>query len=420
MSSDVEGDDPGTPEPEAPVSAGADRYPCPECGANTTYSPGAAMLHCEYCGSTTPVDVDAPPVAEQPLAEAMERAARGDVAALAPGGHEVECKTCGAHTVLTGQARRCPFCDGTLVVEVTTTEPMLTPQGVLPFKVERATAKATWATWLKTRWFAPSDLAARAEKDGLDGCYLPYWTFDSHTITDYRGQRGDYYYVTESYTDSQGNRRTRQVRRTRWRRASGRVEVPFDDVLVPATEALPGPLVRKLEPWDTHAVEPFDGRFLAGFVAARYTLELRDAFPKAEERMDPVIRGAIRSDIGGDEQRISAMSVRHQAPTFKHVLMPLWVSSYRYKGRLFRTVVNARTGELAGERPYSAVKITLFVLAIIAAIVGIVLAVQAVKGRKNHAGDGQAERVSRRDAQVTDGGDATTPPRTTVVARLRP
>jgi hypothetical protein len=196
--------------------------------------------------------------------------------------------------------------------------------------------------------------------------------------------------------------------------------VPFDDVLVPATEALPGPLVRKLEPWDTHAVEPFDGRFLAGFVAARYTLELRDAFPKAEERMDPVIRSAIRSDIGGDEQRISAMSVRHQAPTFKHVLMPLWVSSYRYKGRLFRTVVNARTGELAGERPYSAVKITLFVLAIIAAIVGIVLAVQAVKGRKNHAGDGQAERVSRRDAQVTDGGDATTPPRTTVVARLRP
>lgn len=395
MSSDAPGVAVGSP---ATAQAGnADRYPCPQCGAGTSYSPGAAMLHCEYCGADTPIDPAAPPVAEQPLAEAMAKAARGDVAAIAPGGHEVECKTCGARTVVTGQARRCPFCDGALVVEVTTHEPMLTPQGVLPFKIERAAAQATWATWMQKRWFAPSDLAKRAQGDGLDGCYLPYWTFDSHTITSYRGERGDYYYVTESYTDSNGNRQTRQVRHTRWSRASGRVEVDFDDVLVPATETLPAPLVQKLEPWDTGAVAPFDGRYLAGFVAARYTLELPDAFPRAEARMEPVVRRAICDDIGGDEQRIAAMSMRHQGPTFKHVLMPLWVSSYRYKGKVYRVVVNARSGELAGERPYSAVKITLFVLAIIAAIVGIVMLARGLSSR-GKGGAAEVERVGLRAA----------------------
>ncbi len=389
--------------PAAPAAqAGqADRYPCPQCGAGTTYSPGASMLHCEYCGADTPVDPAAPPVAEQPLAEAMAKAASGDAAALAPGGHEVECKGCGARTVVTGQARRCPFCDGALVVEVTTHEPMLTPQGVLPFKVERAAAQATWAAWMKARWFAPSDLAQRAQGDGLDGCYLPYWTFDSHTITDYRGERGDYYYVTESYTDSNGKQQTRQVRHTRWSRASGRVTVDFDDVLVPATETLPAPLVQKLEPWDTAAVAPFDGRYLAGFVAARYSVDLAAAFPRAEQRMEPVVRRAICRDIGGDDQRIHAMSMRHEATTFKHVLMPLWVSSYRYKGRVFRVVVNARTGELAGERPYSAIKITLFVLAIIAAIVGLVMVARAAKGSSQGANQAEVGLAPVHDAAAT-------------------
>jgi hypothetical protein len=131
-------------------------------------------------------------------------------------------------------------------------------------------------------------------------------------------------------------------------------------------------MVRKLEPWDVAQVEPFDGRFLAGFVAERYRIDQAEAFKTAVERMDPVIRGAINQDIGGDEQRISSMNVDYESAGFRHVMMPLWLTAFHYRDRVFHVMVNARTGEVQGERPWSAVKIALFVLAIVAIVTTII------------------------------------------------
>lgn len=111
------------------------------------------------------------------------------------------------------------------------------------------------------------------------------WTYDSDTASQYTGQRGDNYWETETYTetDANGNQvtRTRQVQRTRWTWVSGQV-----------------------------------------------------------------------ANI-----------------TFKHALLPLWISAYRYQERVFRFLVNARSGEVQGERPFSVLKIALAVLAAILAIV---------------------------------------------------
>ena len=62
------------------------------------------------------------------------------------------------------------------------------------------------------------------------------------------------------------------------------------------------------------------------------------------------------------------------------ILLPIWISAYRYMEKVFRFLVNGRTGEVQGERPYSWIKITLFVLTILAAIGGIVALVASGKG----------------------------------------
>jgi hypothetical protein len=86
-----------------------------------------------------------------------------------------------------------------------------------------------------------------------------------------------------------------------------------------------------------------------------------------------VIRQTVNRDIGGDEQRIYSVNTNYSDTTFKHILLPLWISSYRYNNRVFRFLVNARTGEVQGERPYSVWKIIFFSLAVIAVIAGAVL-----------------------------------------------
>ena len=87
--------------------------------------------------------------------------------------------------------------------------------------------------------------------------------------------------------------------------------------------------------------------------------------------MDDYIRASIRRDIGGDHQRIHHVSTQYSNITFKHILLPLWISAYRYHERSFRFLVNARTGEVCGERPYSRIKITLLVLFILA-VIGVI------------------------------------------------
>ena len=358
-------------------------FECESCGASLTFSPGAATLECEYCGhqqaipSADEAGIERE-VVEYDFAEGLAKARRVKTSDLVQGGKEVQCNGCGAHTVMAEQSGNCPYCDTPMVAAVEDdAATMILPESVLPFKLDDRKARDEFHSWINGLWFAPNDLKSRASAGRIDGVYMPYWTYDSNTTTRYRGERGEHYYETESYTDSEGNRQTRQVRKTRWYSASGTVRNTFDDVLVYASKALPRPLVRKLEPWDLGDLKPYDPGYLSGFVAEKYSVDLEAGFKIAEDRMEPTIRTTIRSDIGGDEQRIQWMNIQHADVTWKHFLLPLWISSFRYDEKVYRFMVNARTGEVAGERPYSVIKIVLFVLFIVAVVGGIIFAVNA-------------------------------------------
>jgi hypothetical protein len=146
----------------------------------------------------------------------------------------------------------------------------------------------------------------------------------------------------------------------------------FDDVLVCASHSLPEKLVNELEPWDLPELVKYNDNFIAGFITESYQTGLKDGFGKAKVRMEDRIRSSVRSDIGGDTQQITTLSTEYNDITFKHILLPLWISAYRYNNKVYRFTINARTGEVQGERPYSAIKIALLVIAIIGIIVGIV------------------------------------------------
>jgi len=92
--------------------------------------------------------------------------------------------------------------------------------------------------------------------------------------------------------------------------------------------------------------------------------------------MRDVVRDDVERDIGGDEQRVTDLDVRYSQAMFKLILMPLWIATYLYGGRTFQVLVNANTGEVTGDRPYSAYKIAAAVaaaLVLVAAIVMLIL-----------------------------------------------
>jgi predicted RNA-binding Zn-ribbon protein involved in translation (DUF1610 family) len=335
------------------------QFACEQCGAILSYAPGTAELECSYCGHRNRIHEAPVEVVEQALAPAV-RAHGGEAppaAAIA-----AKCVSCGADFSFDPPrfAGPCPFC-GKPVVADPGPYRSLPPQGVLPFLVGDQEARRLVGEWLKGLWFAPSGIAQQARGPGrLHGVYLPHWTFDSRTSTAYAGRRGDVYYETQ-YVDTVINgrhvRQAVQVPKIRWRPVMGQVARQFDDVLVLASATLPQHLVEELEPWDLEGMRPFTADYLSGFDAELYQVPVDQGFERAQAAMREVIAMDIRHDIGGDQQVIERMEVQHGDPTFKHVLLPVWVAAFQFLGRPYKFVVNGRTGEVHGERPYSFWKI---------------------------------------------------------------
>lgn len=350
---------------------------CQNCGAVLHYAPGTGSLKCDYCGTVNQIADTTLPGAVRAIDYDTFIAAEKDHTQLTQEAVVVKCTGCGASTTMLPNvtADQCPFCASPLVVDTTQTTAILQPHYVLPFAVKDSEALQYFRTWMSKRWFAPSDLVKKVKDSSsqqLKGVYIPHWSYDTDTETEYSGERGEYYYTTESYSVEVNGRtewRTRQVRHTAWYAASGEVSNKFRDVLVSASPSLPLKMAQILEPWLLDQLRKYDGRYLSGFRAELYQTDAEQALEIAKKRMDPVIREEIRGDIGGDEQRIGNYDVAYNALGLKYLLLPVWISAYRYNGKLYHFAVNACTGEVTGDRPYSWTKIAGLVIGIIIAVI---------------------------------------------------
>jgi DNA-directed RNA polymerase subunit RPC12/RpoP len=355
------------------------RWPCAQCGAQLRYAPGQTSLTCGHCGHVQAIVAETPwsrakALQELDLAKGLhDDLATGDMVEV----RTSSCPNCGAQVEISGatHATECPFC-ATPVVLDTGTHRLIKPQAVLPFVLSEPEARKAMIAWMGSLWFAPGTLLEYARKGrAMTGIYTPFWTFDSDTASQYSGQRGEYYYETRTVTvrvNGRNEQRQEQVRHTRWYPASGRVARDFNDMLVMASHSLPPRLGDELTPWDLGKLLPYSPEYLAGFEAEGYTVLLADGHAQARDRMADVIRSDVRRDIGGDEQRITAIDTNWSDETFKHILLPVWMAAYRYNGKSYRFVVNGQTGEVQGERPWSIWKIAFAALLVLALVSGAV------------------------------------------------
>lgn len=344
---------------------------CKGCSGKLQFAPGTNRMKCPACGMENEIEVSTVVLEELDFEkfvnEFKEDSTTQEVATI-------KCQGCGAQTTFNPNvvSDACPCCGTPLVVKNATTTHHIQPKAVLPFAIDQNKAFEDFGQWIKKLWFAPNKLKQYAQqKDKLSGLYIPYWTYDSNTSTDYTGERGDDYHTTEEYETTENGEtvtRTRTVTHTRWSFVTGHVDNVFDDVLVVASNSLPKEYVEKLEPWELENLVPFDEKYLTGFKTESYQVDLKEGFEDGKGKMNEVISNTICQDIGGDHQRILTQNTVYNNVTFKHILLPIWISAYMFKDKVYRFMINGRTGEVQGERPYSAIKIALAVLAAAAVI----------------------------------------------------
>ena len=339
---------------------------CPNCGATVFFDPATGGMHCDYCGYTCELpSADA----ENEICEMdFESALHTESFDWGEQKKEVQCKQCGAVTVYDAleTAAVCPFCGSTSVMPAANENP-IAPGAVCPFSVTKEQAGERFTRWLKGKLFAPRKAKKNASPEAFQGVYLPYWTYDAQTTSNFTGRAG----YDRTVKDREGNSKTV----TDWRHVSGVYQEFFDDVTVMASKRQTDSGVRACEPFDFSKLVPYSPQVVAGFIAERYSVGLQEGWESAQRTIQSSLRSDIQSYIrrhwNADRSDSVHFSTLYSNITYKYLLVPTWISSFKYKDKIYQFAVNGQTGKVGGKAPVSAWRVILFILAIVGLIAGL-------------------------------------------------
>ncbi len=374
--------DPTTAPADAAPAAGR-KFPCASCGApEMQWDAASQSLKCPYCNHVHAIAAEggSHDIVEHDLQSGLTAdTERGFGAAT----RTVTCKTCGATVAFGGQeiSTKCDFCSSPHVLEQESNRSLIRPESMLPFAIDQQAARGMFSEWIGGLWFRPGNLKKKASVGEINGVYIPYWTFDALVNSSWTARAGTDYEEEESYwtKDANGNdvEQWRTVIRTEWHPAWGSREDFHDDVLVCCSKGLPDKLVQGLKGFQLDQLRPYDPGYLSGWRAEEYAVPLNEGWEQAVKRIEATQKSRCHDDVDADRVENLDVTNRFSGEKFKHILLPIWIASYRYNDKAYRFLINGQNGELRGEAPYSWIKIVSFILMIALIITAIVMAVKA-------------------------------------------
>jgi len=350
-----------TDEPEEAETAQV--YACPNCGGHMRFEAESQAMTCEFCGFESPTQArPAGGEVEQTLDFVLPttRAHR-----WAEAQHRLACTKCGAESLLPpGQtASECPYCGSRRLIESQETRELVDPVAIGLVQFSETNAIRRLREWLGHGWFAPDDLRKLARTSSMRAAYYPFWSFDG---------------TLELKWECEVNEGT--GRSPNWVRRDGVEYQMFDDQLVPAMRALKVEEIARIEPFNTKKLVEFEPEFLAGWSAMTYDLALADASLQAREKVARVLRRQLYSRVllGREKRNLRSGGANWSGMTFKLVLLPMWVGTYRYRNHGYRVLINGQTGKVGGVKPRDDLKLAAFTASVAFTVILLILGLLAL------------------------------------------
>lgn len=371
----------------APVEP-LDKY-CPACGnpqrANSTQS---AATPADQTVAAVPVEAapadtlsvsaketlrEAPPVDHHAVDHAAERALQ----------KFFRCNQCGSEVGMDLDQRSyaCPFCDSTYVVEFAPeVSGRQRPEFVIGFGITPTQAQTKFQQWLgDNSWFRPGDLVKNSVIDKMRGVYLPFWSFSMLAQSVWHAEIGEHWYRTETYTttgaDGKTETRTRQVQETEWWPLAGRHHRYYAGYLVSGSRGLPQAEADRIQPFQLPSLRRYEPFYLAGWLCEEYSIDDRAALEASRQEFFRREQANIAAFMPGDTHRGLNVETHFSQASSDLCLLPVYVLSYRYQGRLYRFLINGQTGKATGDKPVSTGRIAAAIVVAVAVVALIGLAI---------------------------------------------
>ncbi|MCC6259718.1 MAG: hypothetical protein IT311_02550 [Anaerolineales bacterium] len=323
------------PQPSAdPRTVDAKRFMCPKCGGRMSFAPdGSNALVCDYCARNQTLANGA--ASEKDFIVAM--------ATLKGHGKPLQeqvfhCKGCGAEFILPPKliSADCAYCHSPHIVNLEKTKDLLAPNGIIPHAFDQRQA-----IQLLVEWVEKNEITPEKKVELPRGLYLPLWTFDIGGAVDYTAE------ITEQ-DDSFFNAQRGQKKVTR---VQDTFPVLVDDLPLPASRKPSAVFLRLIPTFELSALQPYDPRFLANWLAEIYDISMADASLDARSQAYKKAQREIPYILGAHVKVVHSSSANLTVESFKLNLLPVWMTEIPIDGRRRLILINGQDGTVASDLP---------------------------------------------------------------------
>ena len=188
---------------------------------------------------------------------------------------------------------------------------------------------------------------------------MPIFFIDAFTRSTWKGEAG---------------KKIRQNKEEKiiWQASNGYWENTFDRMFIEASKGIQMKHFEKIKPYNRFKLVPYDPLYLRDFITEVYQKEEIEGVKDANKVIETETKRQADRKRRGDQFKDFKYARENLLLAFRHVLVPVWVASYQYRGKNFQMLINGQNGYIAGEKPLSMRKIW---TAIIAGFIGICLGV---------------------------------------------
>lgn len=324
-------------------------YKCPNCGASLTFDSKTQKLHCSHCD--TAIEVEAMEAFDETASGSHQDNARWntDSAGLdwssqeQKGIREYHCQTCGAELVTdeTTAASVCAYC-GSPVVLSGRLNGTKRPNYIIPFKVDKNSAKNALKNFYKGKIFLPRSFTAESHLEEINGIYVPFWLYSCETKASFS------FDATRSHTHTEGDYDVTETEHFLVMRDG---EARFKNIPVDGSLKMDDSYMDAIEPFDYSAITDFRTDYLPGFAAETYDEDAASCAPRATERVKKTITRAIRHTCPYDTLTPRTSRISTSQNSVDYALLPVWMLTTNWHGKRYHFAINGQSGHLIGDLP---------------------------------------------------------------------
>ncbi len=325
-------------------------YKCPCCGGAICFNSTVQKMKCPYCDAEFDVE------ALKKYDEDLKSDQNDDMNWADPGGSEwtsgesdgmrvYVCEACGGEIIAdeTTAASTCPYCDNPVIMKGQLSGE-LRPELVIPFKLDKAAAKAALKSHLEGKRLLPKVFRDENHIDEIRGIYVPFWLFDTEADARIR------YKATSTRMWSDANYTYTETSYFNVVRGG---TLDFEHVPADGSSKMADDLMESIEPFDYSEAVDFQTAYLSGYFADRYDVSAEENTERVNARMKKSTEDIFQETVTYPYATLTpeSSSVQFSGGKAKYALYPVWILNTSWKGEKYTFAMNGQTGKFVGNLP---------------------------------------------------------------------